>query len=142
MRRIMRIFMGVTAAAVVIVTAGTPAHADPGHSKHALLLQIGCDNEQAYAAVTNGKHRLAAIHDVTDTAVLVPVSVSRALVTVLDQDLNVLDQWTDPSAAKPSKGKHHQKALLTCNVIGFQPRPDGTTMTVQEKMTLFVTHPR
>jgi hypothetical protein len=139
-RMMMRVCTGVTAAAVLGLTALAPAHADPGHAKHALQLQIGCDNGHAYAAVTNGNGRFTPAHDVASTKVLVPVAVSEALVTVLDADLNVLDQWTNPAAAKRGVMRHHKKALTTCDVIGFEPRPDGTTMTVQESMVAFVSH--
>jgi hypothetical protein len=139
-RMMRRVFTGVVAAAVVGLTAWAPAHADPGHAKQALSLQIGCDNGHAYAAVTNGKGRFTPAHDVSSTAVLVPVAVSEGLVTVLDENLNVLDQWTTPAAAKPGVMKHHKKALTTCDVIGFQPRSDGTTLTVQKSMVAFVSH--
>jgi hypothetical protein len=139
-RMIMRVFTGVTAAAVVGLTCWAPAHADPRHAKHALQLQIACDNGHAYAAVRNGKGRLAAVHDVSSTAVLVPAAVSEALVTVLDKDLTVLDQWTEPGAVKPGVAKHHKKSLTTCDVVGFDPRSDGTTLTVLETMTVFISH--
>jgi hypothetical protein len=139
-RMIMRVFTGMTAAAVVGLTFWAPAHADPRHAKRVLQLQIGCDNDQAFAAVTNGKGRFAPAHDVSSTTVLVPVAVSEGLVTVLDQDLNVLDQWTTPAAAKNGVVKHHKKSLTRCDVVGFDPRPDGTTLTVQESMIVFVTH--
>lgn len=139
-RMMMRVFTGVTAAAVVGLTAWAPAHADPRHAKHALQLQIGCDNGHVYAAVTNGNGRLAPAHDVSSNIVLVPTAVSEGLVTVLDEDLNVLDQWTAPAAAKPGDVAHHKKSLTTCDVVGFDPRPDGTTKTVQETMTVFVAH--
>lgn len=141
-RVFLRVLTGVTAAAVVGLTFWAPAHADPRHAKHVLQLQIGCDNNRAYAAVTNGKGRLVPAHDLTSTTVLVPVAVSDALVTVLDEDLNVLDQWTLPAAAKPGVMKHHRKALTTCAVVGFDPRSDGSTMTVLETMTVYVTHER
>ncbi len=139
-RMMMRVFTGMTAAAVVGLTFWAPAHADPRHAKRVLQLQIGCDNDQAFAAVTNGKGRFAPAHDVSSTTVLVPVAVSEGLVTVLDQDLNVLDQWTTPAAAKNGVVKHHKKSLTRCDVVGFDPRPDGTTLTVQESMIVFVTH--
>jgi hypothetical protein len=139
-RRIMRVFAGVTAAAVLALTSGAPAHADPRHAKHVLRLQIGCDNGHAYAAVANGKGRFVPVHDVESSTVLVPVAVSKALVTVLDEDLNVLDQWTIHAAAKHRESKHHKRSLTTCDVIGFDPRPDGTTVTVQEVMRVYVTH--
>lgn len=139
-RMMMRVFTGMTAAAVVGLTFWAPAHADPRHAKRVLQLQIGCDNDQAFAAVTNGKGQFAPAHDVSSTTVLVPVAVSEGLVTVLDQDLNVLDQWTTPAAAKNGVVKHHKKSLTRCDVVGFDPRPDGTTLTVQESMIVFVTH--
>ena len=139
-RMMMRVFTGMTAAAVLGLTFWAPAHADPRHAKRVLQLQIGCDNDQAFAAVTNGKGRFAPAHDVSSTTVLVPVAVSEGLVTVLDQDLNVLDQWTTPAAAKNGVVKHHKKSLTRCDVVGFDPRPDGTTLTVQESMIVFATH--
>ena len=140
-RRMMRVFTGVVAASVIGLIAWAPAQADPGHAKHALSLQIGCDNGHAYAAVTNGKGHFPPAHDVSSTAVLVPVAISEGLVTVLDKNLDVVDQWTTPAASKPGILKHHKKSLTTCDVIGFQPRPDGTTLTVQESMLAFVSHP-
>ena len=139
-RMLMRVFTGVVAAAVVGLTAWAPAHADPRHAKHVLRLQIGCDNGRAYAAVTNGNGRLTPAHDVTSTTVLVPVAVSEALVTLLDADLEVVDQRTAPAAAKPGLMVHRKRSLITCDVIGFDPRPDGTTLTVQESMVVFVSH--
>jgi hypothetical protein len=142
MRRIMKGIAGASVAAVVALSGWSPAHADPGHGKHAkhlIGLQIGCDNGQAYAAVMNGKGKLSAIHDVDSTRVLVPAAVSEALVTVLDADLNVVDQWTTPARAKRGMLKHHKKALTTCDVVGFSPQDDGGTITVQATMLAKVT---
>ena len=134
MRRMLTGMAGATAAAALGLTVGTPAHADPGHAQHALGLQIGCDNGEAYAGVMNGKGRLSAIHDLSSTKVLVPVAVGEALVTVLDADLNVVDQWTTRRTVKKHLLRHRKKALVTCDVIGFDPRADGTTVTVQGSM--------
>ena len=145
MRRIMKGIAGASVAAVLALTAWTPAHADPGHGKHGkhgkhlIGLQIGCDNGQAYAAVMNGRGRLSAIHDVDSTRVLVPAAVSEALVTVLDADLDVVDQWTTPARAKRGMLKHHKKTLVTCDVVGFSPQDDGGTITVQATMLAKVT---
>jgi hypothetical protein len=139
MRRMMRGIAGATAAAILVLMAGTPAHADPSHAKHGLGLQIGCDNGHAYAAVTNGKGRFVPAHDVSSHKVLVPVAFSKALVTVLDSNLNVVDQWTTPAAAKKGEIRHHRKALVTCDVVGFAQRADGNTITVQESMAAYIT---
>jgi hypothetical protein len=139
-RMIMRVFTGVTASALLGLMSYVPAHADPGHAKHGLALQVGCDNQQTYAAVTNGKGRFTPLHDLSSTAVLVPVAVSEAQVTVLDENLNVLDQRIAPAVAKPGQIKHHKKSLVTCNVVVFQPHADGTTMTVLESMVVRVTY--
>ena len=143
MRRMMRGMAGAIAVAVLGLTAWTPAHADPAHGRHALGLQVGCDNDQAYAAVLNGKGRFSAIHDLSSTSVLVPVAVSKQLVTVLDADLNVVDQWTTPARAKKGVLNHAKKKSLTrCEVIGFDPRSDGTTITVQGSMLATITPQR
>ena len=139
MRRMMRGIAVGTAAAVLGLTAWTPAHADPAHGAHALSLQIGCDNGQVYAAVMNGKGRFSAIHDLQSTQVLVPVAVSEALVTVLDADLDVVDQWTTPAYAKKGVVKHHKKRVTACDVVGFAPQDDGGTITVQASMLARVT---
>jgi hypothetical protein len=119
-----------TVSAVLGLTAWTPAHADPGHARNAVGLQIGCDNGRAYAGVMNGHGRFSAIHDLSSRRVLVPVAVGKALVTVLDADLKVLSQWTTPRNVKQQLLEHHKKSLVTCDVIGFDPRADGTTVTV------------
>jgi hypothetical protein len=139
-RMITRVFTGVAATALLGVMSYAPAHADPHHAKHGLSLQVGCDNQQTYAAVTHGKGRFTPLHDLSGTAVLVPVAVSEAQVTVLDENLDVLDQRTDPAVSKPGLMKHHQKSLVACNVVGFQPHDDGTTTTVLESMLVRVTH--
>jgi hypothetical protein len=139
-RMMMRVFTGVTAAAVLGLTIGAPAHAAPRHAKHVLQLQIGCDNDQTYAAVTNGKGRFAPAHDVSSNTVLVPVAVSEALVTLLDENLDVVDQSKLPAAAKRGVAKHHKKSVATCDIVGFAPRPDGSTLTVQESMVVVIHH--
>jgi hypothetical protein len=139
-RMIMRVCTGVTATALLGLMSYAPAQAAPRHAKHELELQVGCDNQQTYAAVTHGNGRFTPLHDLSSASVLVPVAVSKARVTVLDENLHVLDQRIDPAISKPGLLKHHQNSLVTCNVVGFQPRADRTTMTVLETMVVLVTH--
>jgi len=138
-RSFWHVVTGVTAATIIGLSGATPAHADPGHGKHELGLQIGCDNDQAYAAVMNGKGTFSAIHDLSSNAVLVPVAVGQQLVTVLDSDLNVRDQWKTHAHIKKAQLRHHQKSLVTCDVIGFNPLPNGDTITVQGSIIARVT---
>jgi hypothetical protein len=130
-RSFLPVVTGVTAAAIIGLSGTAPAHADPAHGKHALGLQIGCDDDHAYAAVMNGKGTFSAIHDLSSTSVLVPVAVGQELVTVLDPDLNVRDQWKTPAHIKKALLRHHTKSLVTCDVFGFDPQPNGDTITVQ-----------
>jgi hypothetical protein len=135
----MRVMTGAAAAAVLGLGLWAPAHADPIHAKSALPLQISCDNGQTYSAVANGSGAWTPAHDLSSSAVLVPVSFGPITFTVTDSEGNILDQETSPSTAKPGAAAHNKNATTSCDFSGSSTAPDGTTFTIEGTVTGFVT---
>jgi hypothetical protein len=135
----LRVMTGAAAAALLGLGTWAPAHADPVHAKNAFVFQIVCDNDQSYVAVANGNGTFTPAHDLSSTAVLVPVAFGPITFTVTDSEGNILEQETSPSAAKAGASAHNKNATTNCEFFGSQTAPDGTTFSIDGTVTGFVT---
>jgi hypothetical protein len=139
MHTTMRFMTGAAAAAVLGLGAWAPAHADPVNAKNAFPIQISCDNGQSYVAVANGNGNFTPAHDLSSTAILVPIAFGPITFTVTAPDGTILDQETDPATAKPGASMHNKHAATNCDFAGSATAPDGTTFSIEGSVTGFVT---
>ena len=139
MHTTLRVMTGAAAAAILSLGAWVPAHADPIHAKNAFAFQIVCDNGHSYGAVANGNGTFTPAHDLSSTAVLVPIAFGPITFTVRDSEGNILDQETSPSTAKPGASSHNKNMTTNCEFFGSQSGPDGTTFSIDGTVTGMVT---
>jgi hypothetical protein len=139
MHTTLRVMTGAAAAAVLGLSAWAPAHGDPIHAKNAFTFEVFCDNGKSYVAVANGDGTFTPAHDLSSSAVLVPVAFGPITFTVTDPDGNVVDQETSPPTAKPGAAAHNKNATVSCEFFGSQTAPDGTTFSIDGTVTGFVT---
>ncbi|WP_297777021.1 hypothetical protein [Mycobacterium sp.] len=130
---------GAAAAAVLGLSAWTPAHADPMNAKNALPIQVSCDNGHTYDAVANGNGAWTPAHDLNSQAILVPVSFGEVTFTVYDPAGNIIDQETSPPTAKPGASAHNKHATTGCDFAGAVTAPDGSSFSISGSVVGFVT---
>jgi hypothetical protein len=139
MHTTLRVLTGAGAAAVLGLSVWAPAQADPIHASNALPIQITCDNQQTYDAVSNGNGNWTPAHDLNSTATLIPVAFGEQTVSVYDPDGNPVDQEILPAGAKTGASAHNKNATRNCSFEGSATAPDGTTFMVAGTVTGFVT---
>jgi hypothetical protein len=119
-------------------TAGT-ASADPKGTPFPIV----CDNGVTYEVTVNGNGAFTPAHDSASTSVLVPTAFGAIHGVITDSDGNVIDQFTDPPAAKGNSGKHARATMTSCTFTitdSFEdPQLGLLTATVEGSVTGFVT---
>jgi hypothetical protein len=134
MRRPRLSALGLAATTVLTVCAtATTAHADP--LKNSFQVVVTCGSER-FTAVVAGNGEFAPAHDLSSTAMLVPVAFGETTFTVI-QNGQVVDTETEPGSTKGSSVKN-PNATTTCTYTGSMTEGD-TTFTISGTVTGFVT---
>jgi hypothetical protein len=119
---------------LVLGIAAAPATADP---KKGELVPLDCDNGQTYSAYVNGNGEFTPAHDADSNSMLIPTSFGEFHGTVTDSQGNVVDEFTEPGAAK-GKSASGKKDLITCE-FSFEGTEDGLTFKGGGTVTGFIT---
>jgi hypothetical protein len=138
MHTTLRVMTGAAAAAILGFGISAPAHADPVKAKNSFSFQVVCDNGKTYDAISNGNGNFAPAHDLSGTAILIPVSFGEITFTLTDSDGNIIDQETQPPTAKTGAAAHNMNATTSCTFSGSSTE-DGTTFTLAGSVRGFVT---
>lgn len=95
------VFVAAGLAVAAALSVSAPASADPkGHP-----IEINCDNGTTYWAVGKGHGQFAPVHDIDSTSMLIPTSFGEFHGVITDRTGAVVEEFTDPPAAKGSSTK-------------------------------------
>lgn len=118
---------------LILGFAAAPAIADPKGE----LIPLDCDNGQSYTAAVNGNGEFTPAHDTDSNAMLIPTSFGEFHGIVTDGQGNVVEEFTEPGAAKGQSAKG-KKSLITCT-FSFSGDEDGFHFEGGGTVTGFIT---